>query len=65
MSEDKKVFVNVKSVNDEVNVHTENIDTQRVYRKNIAYTTQEIVDKLDQQKLKDIELEFMRKAARE
>ena len=65
MSEDKKVFVNVKSVNDEVNVHTENIDTQRVYRKNIAYTTQDIVDKLDQQKLKDIELEFMRKATRE
>ena len=65
MSEDKKVFVNVKSVNDEVDVHAENIDTQRVYRKNIAYTTQEIVDKLDQQKLKDIELEFMRKATRE
>lgn len=65
MSEDKKVFVNVKSVNDEVDVHAENIDTQRVYRKNIAYTTQDIVDKLDQQKLKDIELEFMRKATRE
>ena len=65
MSEDKKVFVNVTSVNDEVDVHAENIDSQRVYRKNIAYTTQEIVDKLDQQKLKDIELEFMRKATRE
>ena len=65
MSEDKKVFVNVKSVNDEVDVHAKNIDSQRVYRKNIAYTTQEIVDKLDQQKLKDIELEFMRKATRE
>ena len=25
MSEDKKVFVNVKSVNDEVDVHAENI----------------------------------------
>ena len=65
MSEDKKVFVNVKSVNDEVVAHVENIDSQRVYRKNIAYTTQEIVDKLDQQKIKDIELEFMRKATRE
>lgn len=65
MSEDKKTFVNAKSVNDEVNAHVENIDGQRVYRKNIAYTTQEIVDKLDQQKLKDIELEFMRKATRE
>ena len=65
MSEDKKVFVNVTSVNDEVDVHAENIDSQRVYRKNIAYTTQDIVDKLDQQKLKDIELEFMRKATRE
>ena len=65
MSEDKKVFVNVTSVNDEVDVHAKNIDSQRVYRKNIAYTTQEIVDKLDQQKLKDIELEFMRKATRE
>ena len=63
MSEDK--FVNVKSVNDEVVAHVENIDSQRVYRKNIAYTTQEIVDKLDQQKIKDIELEFMRKATRE
>ena len=65
MSENKKTFVNAKSVNDEVNAHVENIDGQRVYRKNIAYTTQEIVDKLDQQKLKDIELEFMRKATRE
>ena len=65
MSEDKKVFVNVKSVNDEVDVHAENIDSQRVYRKNIAYTTQDIVDKLDQQKLKNIELEFMRKSTRE
>ena len=64
MPKDKKT-VNVKSVNDEVNVRAENADTQRVYRKNIAYTTQEIVDKLDQQKLKDIELEFMRKATRE
>ena len=50
MSEDKKVFVNVTSVNDEVDVHAKNIDSQRVYRKNIAYTTQDIVDKLDQQK---------------
>ena len=57
MSEDKKVFVNVTSVNDEVDVHAENIDTQRVYRKNIAYTTQDIVDKIDQQKLKDIKIE--------
>ena len=65
MSEDKKVFVNVKSVNDEVNVHAENVDTQKIYRKNIAYTTQDIVDKLDQQKLKNIELEFMRKSTRE
>ena len=65
MSEDKKVFVNVTSVNDEVDVHAKNIDSQRVYRNNIAYTTQDIVDKLDQQKLKDIELEFMRKATRE
>ena len=64
MPKDKKT-VNVKSVDDEVNVRAENADTQRVYRKNIAYTTQEIVDKLDQQKLKDIELEFMRKATRE
>ena len=63
MSKDK--FINVKSVNDEVVAHAENIDSQRVYRKNIAYTTQEIVDKLDQQKIKDIELEFMRKATRE
>ena len=65
MSEDKKVFVNVKSVNDEVNIHAENVDTQKIYRKNIAYTTQDIVDKLDQQKLKNIELEFMRKSTRE
>ena len=64
MPKDKKT-VNVKSVNDEVNVRAENADTQRVYRKNIAYTTQEIVDELDQQKLRDIELEFMRKATRE
>ena len=65
MSENKKTFVNAKSVNDEVVAHAENIDSQRVYRKDIAYTTQEIVDKLDQQKIKDIELEFMRKATRE
>ena len=64
MPKDKKT-VNVKSVDDEVNVRAENADTQRVYRKNIAYTTQEIVDELDQQKLRDIELEFMRKATRE
>ena len=64
MPKDKKT-VNVKSVNDEVNVRAENADIQRVYRKNIAYTTQEIVDELDQQKLRDIELEFMRKATRE
>ena len=64
MPKDKKT-VNVKSVDDEVNVRAKNVDTQRVYRKNIAYTTQEIVDELDQQKLRDIELEFMRKATRE
>ena len=39
MSEDKKVFVNVKSVNDEVDVHAKNIDSQRLYRKNIYYST--------------------------
>ena len=41
------------------------ISEQREYRKKVAYTTQDIVDKLDQQKLRDIELEFMRKATRE
>ena len=65
MSKGKKTVVDVRSIGDEVDVHVENIDTQKAYRENIAHSTQDIVDKLDQQKLKDIELELMRKAARE
>ena len=66
MSEKKKdVFVKAQSMADEL-VYTEaSIAEEREYRKQIAYTTQDIVDKLDQQKLRDIELEFMRKATRE
>ncbi len=64
MSEKDKIFVSVKSMADELK-ESDAVDTQRDYRKKIAYTTQDIVDKLDQQKLRDIELEFMRKATRE
>ena len=64
MPKKDKIFVSVKSVVDELK-ESDSIDTQRDYRKKIAYTTQDIVDKLDQQKLRDIELEFMRKATRE
>ena len=54
------------SIEDEINKSGDPaISEQREYRKKIAYTTQDIVDKLDQQKLRDIELEFMRKATRE
>ena len=63
MSEKDMRFVSMK---DEINKSGDPaISEQREYRKKIAYTTQDIVDKLDQQKLKDIELEFMRKATRE
>ena len=57
-------FTNVTSMNDELS-NDPVIKEQREYRKNIAYTTQDIVDKLDAQRLRDIELEFMRKATRE
>ena len=57
-------FTNVTSMNDELS-NDPVINEQREYRKSIAYTTQDIVDKLDQQRLRDIELEFMRKATRE
>lgn len=54
------------SIEDEINKSGDPaISEQREYRKKIAYTTQDIVDKLDQQKLRDIELEFMRKATKE
>ena len=54
------------SIEDEINKSGDPaISEQREYRKKVAYTTQDIVDKLDQQKLRDIELEFMRKATRE
>ena len=63
MSEKDMRFVSMK---DEINKSGDPaISEQRAYRKKIAYTTQDIVDKLDQQKLRDIELEFMRKATRE
>ena len=63
MSEKDMRFV---SMNDELNKSSDPaISEQREYRKKIAYTTQDIVDKLDQQKLRDIELEFMRKATKE
>lgn len=63
MSEKDMKFV---SMNDELNKSSDPaISEQREYRKKIAYTTQDIVDKLDQQKLRDIELEFMRKATKE
>lgn len=74
MSKKDMRYVNAKSMTDELqrNNNSSNyeqndpaISEQREYRKNIAYTTQDIVDKLDQQKLRDIELEFMRKATRE
>ena len=69
MSEDKRQnngFINARSMADELNKSNDPvIDEQREYRKNIAYTTQDIVDKLDAQRLRDIELEFMRKATRE
>ena len=57
-------FTNVTTMKDELN-NDPAINEQREYRKNIAYTTQDIVDKLDAQRLRDIELEFMRKATRE
>lgn len=57
-------FIKATSMNDELS-NDPAINEQREYRKNIAYTTQDIVDKLDQQRLRDIELEFMRKATRE
>lgn len=56
----KKVLIRAQSVIDEVNVSP--LDKEREYRKEIATTTQHMVDKLDSQKLRDIELEFMRKA---
>ena len=62
MSDEK--FTNVTTMKDELN-NDPAINEQREYRKNIAYTTQDIVDKLDAQRLRDIELEFMRKATRE
>lgn len=62
MSDEK--FTNVTTMNDELS-NDPAINEQREYRKNIAYTTQDIVDKLDAQRLRDIELEFMRKATRE
>ena len=63
MSEKDTIFVSIK---DEINKSGDPaISEQREYRKKIAYTTQDIVDKLDQQKLRDIELEFMRKATKE
>ena len=57
-------FTNVTTMKDELS-NDPAINEQREYRKNIAYTTQDIVDKLDAQRLRDIELEFMRKATRE
>lgn len=62
MGKKKETFVSATTVEREVN---STVDEQRSYRKNIAYTTQDIVDALDQQKMRDIELEFMRKATRE
>ena len=63
MSEKDMRFVSMK---DEINKSGDPARSeQREYRKKVAYTTQDIVDKLDQQKLRDIELEFMRKATRE
>ena len=62
MSDEK--FTNVTTMKDELS-NDPAINEQREYRKNIAYTTQDIVDKLDAQRLRDIELEFMRKATRE
>ena len=65
MAEKKDVFVKAQSMADELVGTEASITEEREYRKQIAYTTQDIVDKLDQQKLRDIELEFMRKATRE
>ena len=63
MSKKDTIFVSIK---DEINKSGDPaISEQREYRKKVAYTTQDIVDKLDQQKLRDIELEFMRKATKE
>ena len=63
MSKKDTIFVSIK---DEINKSGDPaISEQREYRKKVAYTTQDIVDKLDQQKLRHIELEFMRKATRE
>lgn len=59
-------FVNAKSVADEISKSSDPvINEQREYRKQISYSTQDMIDKLDQQRLRDIELEFMRKATRE
>ena len=69
MSEDKRQnngFINARSMVDELNKSNDPvISEQREYRKQIAYSTQDMVDKLDAQRLRDIELEFMRKATRE
>lgn len=66
MSEKDMRFVNAKSVSDELNKSSDPvINEQREYRKQISYSTQDMIDKLDQQRLRDIELEFMRKATRE
>lgn len=66
MSGKDRRFVSATSLEDELKGNSDPaILEQREYRKNIAYTTQDIVDKLDQQRLRDIELEFMRKATRE
>ena len=57
-------FIKATTMADELN-HKEVIDTERDYRRQIISSTQDMVDKLDAQRLRDIELEFMRKATRE
>lgn len=65
MSENKKQDGFVKAVSMADEAHKEALSEEREYRKQIAYTTQDMIDRLDQQKLRDIEMEFMRKATRE
>ena len=58
MSEDKRQndgFINARSMADELNKSNDPvISEQREYRKQIAYSTQDMVDKLDAQILRDI-----------
>lgn len=60
MSEKNKTTFNTEKIT--INKIAEH---ERTLRKDIALSTQDLVDKLDKQKLADIELEFQRRATKE